>query len=150
MTDTPIVIEAESMDRDNFKIVGGRNASDDCLVKIKGSEGTLSTTFNGDAGVYDFTVCVQDENDGQSVIEVVINGTVVDTITLDQDNNGRGSNNGHFSDVTLSGIEIPAGAEIELRAYRDGGEYVRIDKIELEKTGAVSYTHLTLPTTEYV
>ena len=135
MTDTPIVIEAESMDRDNFKIVGGRNASDDCLVKIKGSEGTLSTTFNGDAGVYDFTVCVQDENDGQSVIEVVINGTVVDTITLDQDNNGRGSNNGHFSDVTLSGIEIPAGAEIELRAYRDGGEYVRIDKIELVKTG---------------
>ena len=65
----------------------------------------------------------------------MINGTVVDTITLDQDNNGRGSNNGHFSDVTLSGIEIPAGAEIELRAYRDGGEYVRIDKIELVKTG---------------
>ncbi len=128
-------IQAEDMDLDDYYVVSGSHASGGELIKISGNDGSASTTFGGEPAVYDMTVRVQDESDGQSTIEVVIDGVVVGTIVLNGDNNGGGSDNSGFTNITLEGIAIPAGAEIELRAFRDGGEYVRIDKIDLDKTG---------------
>ncbi|WP_420862167.1 SdrD B-like domain-containing protein [Algirhabdus cladophorae] len=134
-----IVIEAESMHLNGFHAVGGANASDDCLVKINclGGTGDISTTFAGPSGTYDLTVFAQDESDGQSVIMVKINGEVVGTINLDQDNNGGGSNNGHFSEFTVDDIQINTGDTVTLWAQSDRGEFVRIDKIELCQDGEV-------------
>jgi len=134
-----ITIEAESMNLHGFHAVGGSQASDDCLVKINcaGGTGDISTTFNGPSGTYDLTVFAQDENDGESVIMVKVNGVVVGTINLDQNNNGGGSNNGGFSEFTVDDIQINTGDTVTLWAQSDGYEFVRIDKIELCQDGEV-------------
>ncbi len=128
-----IVLQAEDMTRDGFEIVNGNNADGGELVKATAANSSLSTDFTGPAGNYDLTLHVQDESDGQSELEIFVDGISVGTITLDGDNNGGGSNNGGFSSITLSGIDIPAGANIEIRSARDGGEWVRIDKVVLEQ-----------------
>jgi serine-aspartate repeat-containing protein C/D/E len=133
-----ITIEAEHMNKYNFFSVGGTQASNDCLVKLDGGQsGDLSTTFHGETGSYDIKVFAQDESDGQSTIMVKVNGNVVGTITLDRDSDGSGSNNGGFSEFVLEDIQISQGDVVQLWAQAQGGEYVRIDKIELCQDGEV-------------
>ncbi|MGC9419667.1 MAG: SdrD B-like domain-containing protein [Rhodovulum sp.] len=134
-----VTIEAEDMYAYNFKTVCGAEASGGELVKLKTDwcggieDGKLETTFKGCDGTYDLKILAQDENDGQSTIVVKVNGVEVGTVFLDQDDDGAGDDNGGFSEFTLENIEIGYGDEIALYAFSDGGEYVRIDKIELCK-----------------
>ncbi|MEM9369717.1 MAG: hypothetical protein AAGA26_01040, partial [Pseudomonadota bacterium] len=132
MADGTIIIQAEDMNLDDFKVVDGANASGGELVKITDYDGSLKTDFTGDSGVYDFTISVQDENDGASTLYIVIDGETVGTITLDENNDGGGYDHGGFTDITIEGLEIPAGAEIKIVADQNCGEFVRIDKIELD------------------
>lgn len=138
MTSQTIVYEAEDLVLDNFMVVNGSQASGGQLVKIRGETGSLTGSMLEEGGYFTVSIFVQDENDGQSVIELLIDGQVVGSIILDQDDDGAGSNNGGFSEFTLDGIRIPQGAEIQLRAYKDGNEYVRIDKIEFTRTATLS------------
>ncbi|TCP39551.1 SdrD B-like domain-containing protein [Rhodovulum marinum] len=134
-----VTIEAEDMYAYNYKTVCGAEASGGELVKLKTDwcggieDGKLKTTFKGCDGTYDLKILAQDENDGQSTIVVKVNGVEVGTVFLDQDDDGAGDDNGGFSEFTLENIEIGYGDEIALYAFSDGGEYVRIDKIELCK-----------------
>ncbi|MBM7069071.1 SdrD B-like domain-containing protein [Actibacterium sp. 188UL27-1] len=128
-------VEAEHMDRDGYNIVNGSQASGGKLVKISGSEGSLATDFNGSAGTYEVKIRVQDETDGQGTIQLKVDGVVVATLDLDQDNNGGGSNNGGFSTRSFGDVEIPAGAEVEIVSFRSGGEYMRIDQLIFEGEG---------------
>ena len=127
-------IEAEDMQSWGFKTVHGAQASGGELVKLENIYygGDLKTTFDGKDGVYDFKLRVQDESDGQSHIMVKVNGVVVDTIYLNRDSDGYGSDDGGFSVFTIEGLELNAGDEIVLWAGGDGCEFVRIDKILLE------------------
>ena len=102
-------VQAECFDLDNFKIVDGNNAADGELVKINGHQGSISTDFGGTDGVYNMTICVQDESDGASQLKVKVNGEFQQTITLNENGDGWGSNNGDFSAVTLHGLEIAEG-----------------------------------------
>ncbi|WP_308917517.1 SdrD B-like domain-containing protein [Jannaschia sp. LMIT008] len=131
-----ICIEAEDMHRSNFKAVHGSQASGGELVKLKAGSGDLKTKFDGPDGTYDLTVHAQDESDGQSTIMVKVNGHVVGTIELDRDGDGRGSDNGGFSDFTLQDIALNKGDTLVLWAKKDGGEFVRIDKITLKEDDA--------------
>ncbi|MEM7237302.1 MAG: delta endotoxin C-terminal domain-containing protein, partial [Pseudomonadota bacterium] len=132
MADGTITIEAEDMTMDDFQVVSGDNASGGELVKITDGDGVLQTDFEGASGTYDFTISVQDESDGESTLYIVIDGEHVGTIQLDGNNDGGGSNNGGFTDITIEGLEIPAGAEIKIYADQNCGEFCRIDKIELD------------------
>lgn len=134
-----IVIEAEDMHLNGFTVVHGTNASGGDLAKIShlGASGDLSTTFNGADGKYDLTIRAQDESDGQSTIMVKVNGAVVDTVILDRDNNGGGSDNGHFSDFTVQDIVLRDGDTLTLWVQSDSGEFARIDNIQLCKDGNV-------------
>ena len=125
------VIEAEDMYAHNFTTVHGDQASGGELVKISSSSGSLSTNFGGDSGTYDLTLNIQDENDGESTLWIYVDGAFVGEITLDNNNDGGGSNNGGFSAFTLEGIEVPAGACIQICAAQNCGEYVRIDNMVL-------------------
>ncbi|MEP4194696.1 MAG: SdrD B-like domain-containing protein [Aliishimia sp.] len=127
-------LEAEDMALDGFKAVSGNNASEGELVKITGRDGSLSTEFGGESGVYNLTINAQDESDGKSKLMVYVNGELQQTIKLDAQSDGRGSNNGNFSEITLNGLEIAEGDDVEIRAWRDGGEYVRIDKLTFEQS----------------
>ncbi|MEM9358764.1 MAG: hypothetical protein AAGB04_21495, partial [Pseudomonadota bacterium] len=123
-------IEAEDLEAHNFQTVHGENASGNELVKIKSHDGKLATDFGGTSGEYDIKLHIQDESDGISHVEVFVDGHSVGTIRLDQDDDGRGSNNGGFSEFALKGVDIDQGDRIEIKAWKDGGEFVRIDKIE--------------------
>ncbi|MEL7470866.1 MAG: Ig-like domain-containing protein [Pseudomonadota bacterium] len=129
-----IVIEAEDMNLYNFHAVSGDQASSGELVKIDsaGEGGDISTSFSGPTGCYNLTVFAQDETDGQSEIVVKVNGVAVGTITLDQDTDGGGSDNGGFSQFTLPELDLQQGDTITLWAGSDGGEFLRIDKLELK------------------
>lgn len=126
-------VEAESWDLHNFHKVDGDQASGGELVKISGHDGKISTDFGGTDGVYNMTICVQDECDGNSKLKVYVNGEFQQTIILDSGVDGWGSNNGGFSEVTLQGLEIAEGDTVEIRAWRGGDEYVRIDAIKFEQ-----------------
>jgi hypothetical protein len=126
MTDqTKITIEAEHMNMHNFFTAGGAHASGGKMARLNsGQSGDLSTTFEGDAGVYDFTLRAQDESDGQSTVMVKVNGEVVATIVLDKDNNGHGSNNSGFTNFTVPGLELQPGDKLGIWAKSDGHEMV--------------------------
>ncbi|ARE39565.1 hypothetical protein RGUI_1424 [Rhodovulum sp. P5] len=142
-----VTIEAEDMTAYGFTTVCGTQASGGELVKLacgtgRDVDGTLSTTFKGCDGTYDFKIVVQDECDGQSTLTVKVNGVEVGTIILNEDDDGSGSDNGGFSEFTLQDLELGYGDVLTIEADGDAGEYVRIDKIELCKddqpaTGAI-------------
>ena len=127
--DCTYTIEAEDMQSRNYKVVDGNQASGGELVKITANDGALWTQFGGESGSYDIKVCAQDETDGISMIKVFVDGVEVGVITLDQQNNGRGSNNGAFSEFVIPGVNINYGETVELKAWKNCGEYVRIDKV---------------------
>lgn len=126
-------IQAEDLDLHNFKVVEGSQAEGGELVKISGNDGELTTEFGGTSGVYNLTLSIQDETDGASKLKVYVNGEYQDMIKLDMQSNGGGSNNGGFTDFTLNGLEIAEGDTVEIRAWQDCGEYVRIDALTFEQ-----------------
>jgi serine-aspartate repeat-containing protein C/D/E len=127
-------IEAEHMWKYGFSKVYGDHASNGKLVKLDcvGGEGTLCTEFNGKNGTYDVSIRVQDENDGQSKIKLLVNGHFVEAIRLDRDSDGGGSDDGGFSTYVIQDVELKTGDDLTLAVWGDGGEFVRIDKIDLE------------------
>ena len=128
-------IEAEDLALWNFNAVDGNNASGGELIKLSAYDGKASTDFGGESGTYNIKISAQDETDGASMIKVYVNGEEAGVIILDesQGNNGRGSDNGYFTEFSLEGIDISQGDTIELRAWADGHEFVRIDKIAFEQ-----------------
>lgn len=128
-----IVIEAEDMRLCNYKVECRDAASGDAdiVLACAGGTGTASTTFTGPAGVYDMTITYMDENDGKGAIEVYVNGTKVQTIKLDKNNNGNGDACSTFSDITLQDLNLKAGDVITLKGIGNCYEGVRIDKIKL-------------------
>ncbi|MEP3636421.1 MAG: SdrD B-like domain-containing protein, partial [Paracoccaceae bacterium] len=135
-TPTTVVIQAEDLELNGFKVVSGENAEGGELVRLTGGDGRLSTDFSGVSGTYDLTISAQDESDGVSRIDVYVGGELQGTIYLDQQNNGGGSNNGNFSDFTIEGLEIENGEQVEIRAWRNDGELVRIDQLTFEPVDA--------------
>lgn len=134
------VVEAEDMYDCGFRTVSGDQASGNKLVKLECNSGSLKTYFDGKDGIYDFRLTAQDECDGQSKIYVKVNGVLVDVIKLDRDTDGAGSDNGSFSEFVIEGLELNTGDKVELFAYSDGSEYVRIDKVAFEGQDTVDYT----------
>ena len=136
---TCIVIEAETMHLNGYKIEHNSAASGDAVVKGQtNSWSSASTTFQGDAGEYDLKLFVQDESDGASKMYVYVNGKDVSgLIRLDQDNNGVGGRSDDFStrEITIEDLNLNAGDKITIWGYGKDGEFVRIDKIELCQDG---------------
>ncbi len=132
-----IVIEAETMQLSGFNIRHASNVSDGGLVRLShtGDSGEISTTFAGEAGQYDLSLFVQDESDGQSSIRIKVNGQVLTETSLDADTDGRGNDNGVFSEIVFPQIELAPGDTVSIEASGDGYEFVRIDKIELCRDG---------------
>lgn len=127
-------IEAEKMYDCGFSTYYSTTASGGKAVKLNcaGGYGELATCFSGKTGTYDVKVSVQDENDGQSVIKLLVGGKYVEAIKLDKDTDGAGNDNGAYSTYVIKNVAIKDGETIKLAVWGGGGEYVRIDKIDLE------------------
>ena len=56
-------------------------------------------------------------------------------VVLDRDSDGAGSNNGDFSEFVIDDVQIFGDTGLMILGLRDDGEWVRIDRIEFERTG---------------
>jgi len=126
---TEYCIEAEFLNEWGFSAFYGAQASNHRLIKLNGHEGQAWTHFGGTQGTYDLTIAAQDESDGASLIKVYVNGARVETIRLDRNTDGGGSDDGGFSEFTIEDLDLDYGDEVKIRAFADGGEFVRLDKL---------------------
>lgn len=125
-------IEAEEMDLDGFYGIENRSGrSGGQIIKIDGggnnASGTASTTFTGSSGSYKMHLSYCDEDDGSGRIEVRINGRLVKTFNL---NNNVGWI--WTEGIVSKGFRINTGDKIEIKGYRQAGEYARVDYIYID------------------
>ncbi len=124
-----IMVEAEDMDLSGYKVRKDKDASEDKLIKLKDDMGTASTAFMGQAGKYDLEVFYFDEIDGESTIDVMVNGEHIDTIHLDQLLGGVVATDENRTSHVIEGLDLEYGDVVELVGHRDDYEFARIDKI---------------------
>ena len=135
-------IEAEKMYDCGFQTFYSSTASGGKAVRLNcaGGYGELATCFSGKTGTYDVKIRVQDENDGRSTIKLLVGGQYVEAIRLDKDSDGAGNDNGAYSTYVIKNVAIKDGQTIKLAVWGNGGEYVRIDKIDLKGQDKVVLT----------
>ena len=107
LTGDIIRIEAEDLDLDGYRVEGNDAASGEELIRVINSVGTAETQFAGADGTYNISVDHIDESDGQGTIELLVDGVVIDSITLDADNDGNGGvSNSTLSTHAFEGVEL--------------------------------------------
>ena len=65
---------------------------------------------------------------------MLVDGVVIDTLTLDADDNGNGVTNSTFSTHVFENIAIEQGQTVTIRGTRDSGEFARIDAVMFEES----------------
>ena len=106
------------------------------LLNSGNSQGELSYTFEGGASAYDLSIIAHDENDGVSTVEVLVDGVLVETFTLDGDfPSGAIADNNRVS-LDVTGLNLAPGAlKSSCARNKAGGEWVRIDTLEFTPVG---------------
>jgi alpha-glucuronidase len=131
----PARIEAESLTLERFsigEITPWETASGGLAVSCR-SGGTCAAdyTYSGAAGRFDLAIQYFDENDGASRFTFAIDGRDVDSWTADGDFLSAAPN-GHTSiRRTIRGIDLNAGAKLQIRVMPNGGEGGVLDYLEL-------------------
>lgn len=129
---TDYTIQAEDMTLDGYKVEKVSLADGSELIRLKSSEGTATSTFDGDAGYYDLALSYVDESDGQGSIDVFVNGVHIGTIELTADVDGTGTRRSMtFSNESVAQLVLEPGDVITLQGTKDGGEFARIDSMTL-------------------
>ena len=134
----PIEVEAETIIASGFIVEGQGVASNDevaSLFRSGATEGELSYTFAGGAATYDLSVIAHDETDGVSTVEVLVNGEVVETFTLDASLGSNSVADNNRVSLDVAGLALEAGDEVVIRAQQGGGEWVRVDKLVFTPVG---------------
>ncbi|MDA7422406.1 hypothetical protein, partial [Tritonibacter multivorans] len=133
----PFRIEVETLNLTGFVVRSNNSASAGAYAQAGGSgEQRASYTFSATDGAYDLTIGHFDENDGQSTMSLLVNGSLAGSFTWDQDAGGALANASSFATYTLSGVPLAAGDLIELVGTKDGGEPLRTDYIDFTFVGA--------------
>ena len=127
--DDKVTIEAEDMALWGYKVDDVAAASGGEVIRLKKGSGEASVTFGAETGTYDIELAYIDENDGEGTIEVWLNGVLLHTVELDQNNNGNGNDWSSISTVKIEDVDIAQGDEIVLRGTRDAWEFARIDAL---------------------
>ncbi|WP_343504759.1 FG-GAP repeat domain-containing protein [Alloyangia pacifica] len=94
--------------------------------------------FSGERGYYDLTVGYFDETDGQSIMEVVVNGEVVHSFEWNAANGTSIVTAASKAEAFIPRVLINPGDVIELRGAADGGEPLRTDYIDVSERTPVS------------
>ena len=133
-----ITVEAESLigNSDDFREYASGNASGNRGIQLKDwkSDGWVKYDFTGSNGLYDLNLFIQDESDGQSEIDVEVNGKLLGDFELTKDSNGAGNNDGDYSRFVVSGLNLKRGDEVKVKFDKDGGEMGRFDKMVFSET----------------
>ncbi|MDA7422405.1 hypothetical protein, partial [Tritonibacter multivorans] len=128
----PFRVEAEAMTIvAGFVIRDNNSASAGQYLQAGGSEAQrASYLFADQSGSYDITIGHFDENDGQSTMSLLVNGSLAGTFIWDQDAGDAVANGTAFATYTISGVPLAAGDLVELVGTKDGGEPLRTDYLD--------------------
>ena len=139
--------EAEDLTLTNYVIEsnpissGGEHVS---LVGSGASSGTVTGTFDGEAGNYQVKLSYYDENDGKSDARVTVAGDI-QSFEWNQNLGSAGATAASLTErITHSNIALQQGDTFEVFVEGDGGEPARFDKIEFIRIESQP------PTTYYV
>lgn len=114
-TPTCVVIEAEDMQLCGYRVGCASSASGNEYVYLGSSSGYVQTTFKGATGEYDFSLRYWD-GAGDGGLKVYVNGTLVQTISLN-------ANNGSWAEASLEGLDLKTGDVITIKGYGSCGEF---------------------------
>ena len=131
-----ILIEAEDLDLDKYRIEHNRFASGGALISLRGAgpsgtTGTASGEFTGPSGLYDIVVGYFDDNDGDGLLRFRVNHDSVDNWSLDQDLGSNLPNAQTFQQRTIGGVELEMGDTLTIEGTRNRGDFARVDFIKL-------------------
>ena len=132
--------EAESLELDGYEAVnvtpwetasGGQCAQ--CITPD--GHGSLSLTYDADAGRFDITTQYFDENDGASQFKLLVGDQVVDQWTAG-DRLPDDKPNGHTSTRrTTRNVSLRPGDVVRIEATADGDEHAAVDYVVIEPAG---------------
>lgn len=119
-----------------FAVASNPHPSGDAYLQATGASAQAGGVFDGVAGLYDLTVAYFDETDGVSMMEVLVNGTVVASFDWGSTTGDAIVTAASMADYTVSGLVLAPGDVIELRGAKDGGEPLRTDYLEIAAAAA--------------
>jgi uncharacterized protein YkwD len=133
--------EAEALSLSGYRIessstAGASSGKFIATRHTSSATGKASGTFTGDAGTYRVEVGYYDENDGQSLATVTVDGQAT-TFRFD-DNLGSSlpAPNTHATHVTHQSIALQKGDSFSLSGQANGSEYARFDYIDFIRLDA--------------
>ncbi|ANM28493.1 hypothetical protein ABI59_00895 [Acidobacteria bacterium Mor1] len=126
-------IEAEDMELENYLVrVNANFASESAYVAAAPTAGSASAEgeFRGQPGYYDVAVEYFDEFDGQSMLDVLIDGNLIGAMVFDQDLAGTAPNALNLTDQIVA-IDEPvlAGSMVRMQATPTVLERAPVDRI---------------------
>ena len=123
--------QIEKLDLDGYSVQSHGPAKGGKIVTTR-SKGEASGIFDGPSGVYDVTTRFLNEDDGQAAWDILVDTKEVFGWS------GRGGS-GNYETVTKR-IDLDRGDEITLVGTKGGGEYARLDQIEIKAVNGQSYS----------
>lgn len=127
--------EAEELSLSGFRVESSSTAgaSSDAFIATRhssGATGNAAGTFVGDADTYRVEVGYYDENDGQSLATVTVDGQATQ-FRFDQNLGGSGAAvDTHATRVTHQTVELQSGDRFSVSGRANGSEYARFDYID--------------------
>src|SRR5262245_137349 len=117
-----IRIQAENMTKTNYET--NTFEGETCARATSNTLGNVRANYTGPSGTHDIVVRYHDENDGQVVFVLRVNGVTVGSWTANVDDHT-------WKTRTFTGVFVANGAEIRIEAAREEGEHARVDYVEI-------------------
>ncbi len=129
----PQQIEAERMaTRSGFVVENNGAASEGRLLRAAdGSEARVAHVFQGQAGKHDLVLRYFDETDGAAIMRVLVDGVQVSVWTWSRDTGSALADIASLTERRIAGVTLKTGSTIELVGRADGGEPLRIDRLDI-------------------
>jgi lysophospholipase L1-like esterase len=139
-------LEAESLTLKGYVVESSSSVSGGARARLPRGTGTITATLAPSfaAGLYNITISYADENDGRSAMELRVGGRLVDNWVLNQDPAVPEGFVQVQRTISVS-QQLGPGTQIELKGIQNGGEFARVDYIELERVGTVPPPSNTAP-----
>lgn len=135
----PVTVRYEAEDLQavsNMHVQNNGAASGGAVLQATGwGESIIALPDVTEDGVYEISVAYFDESDGLSQLALEVNGEIVEAWTWDQDLGHNWAVNQTLTSMTSGPIEVRAGDTIRLIGQADGGEPLRIDAVDVSRTG---------------
>jgi Ca2+-binding RTX toxin-like protein len=121
------------------------------LFPSMATEGTATYTFDNPAGLYNIRIGYFDEQDGESILNVLVDGTTVGTVLFDQALGGGGAANAaNATEALIENVVIGRDATFVLEGFAETAEWARVDFVEFipVATGTLSFAESTYSVAE--